>query len=110
MSAKRGLRIDPDGTVTDVTVDGLDSMQVVVGGLIEPVQFHDGTMYVNDEGLLLGMEINPVASKLYGGYIVGSALLLGNGDRHGNDTHITKSLRERAIALAESYADFRANA
>jgi hypothetical protein len=109
MTAKRALRIDPDGTVTDITIDGLDSMQAVVGGLIEPIQFHDGTMYVNEEGLLESLPLNPVASKLYGGYVVGSALLLGNGDRHGNDTHITKSFRERAIAQAESYADFLAN-
>jgi hypothetical protein len=109
MTAKRGLRIDPDGTVTPVEVDGLESMQAVVGGDIEVISFHDGTMYVNEEGKIYGLPINPVASKLYGGYVVGSALLLGNGDRHGNDTHITKSFRERAIATAESYADFRAN-
>jgi hypothetical protein len=106
---KRGLRIDPDGTVTEVTVDGLDSMQAVVGGLIELIQFHDGSMYVNEEGLLDGLPINPVASKLYGGYVVGSALCLGNGDRHGNDTHITKSFAARITATAESFADFLAN-
>lgn len=109
MSAKRGLRIDPDGTVTPVEVDGLDSMQAIVGGLIEPIAFHDGTMYVNDEGALMGMPINPVASKLYGGYIVGPALCLGNGDRHGNDTHITKSFAARITDTAESFADFLAN-
>lgn len=103
MSIKRALRIDPDGTVADVMIDGLDSMQAAVGGLIEPVSLHDGTMYVNDEGLLLGMAPNFIASKLYGGLIVGSALLMGNGDAHGNDTHITKGLRERALEMHDVY-------
>lgn len=100
---KRGLRIDPDGTVADVMIDGLKAMQAAVGGYIEPITLPDGTMYVNEEGRLRSGEFNPVASKLYGGTLVGSVLLLGNGDAHGNDTHITKSLYTRATNTAAAF-------
>ncbi len=100
MSDKRALKISTDGTVTDIVVDGLREMQAVVEGLIAPISMHDGTMYVNDEGLLDGLDFNPVASALYGGILVGNALVLGLGDRHGNETHVTKACRERVLAEA----------
>lgn len=97
---KRGLRIDPDGVIADVMIDGLPAMQKAVGGYIEPISLPDGTMYVNDEGALQDpMVLNEIASKLYGAPLFGSVLLLGHGDRHGNDTHITAALVQRVTAL-----------
>lgn len=101
---KRALRIDPDGTVTEITVDGLDSLQAVVGGYIEGVQLKDGYMYCNEEGKLIGLPVNPLATALAQtlpyDVIVGSVVVLGNGDRNGNDTHVTKACVARVAELA----------
>lgn len=74
--------ITVEGTAKDVTPNNgekftLAEMQAFVGGLIAPVYLPDGrTILVNDEGLLMGMEINIRASMLAGYPLVGPALLL----------------------------------
>jgi hypothetical protein len=47
----KGIAIWPDKTVREVTIDGLEDMQKIVKGLIEPIDLSDNvTMYVNEEG------------------------------------------------------------
>jgi len=63
----------------------LDELQAYVGGLIEPVPLRrDITgseenwreMYVNEEGLLHNLKVNPTASILSGRTIVGDAIIV----------------------------------
>lgn len=55
----------------------LDEAQAIVGGLIEIV-IDDGErqLIVNEEGLLLGFDINLEASQIAGRFLAGPALLL----------------------------------
>jgi hypothetical protein len=70
-----------DGTIKEVAPRKgesfeLDEMQAFVGGLIEPVYLEDGTtMLVNEEGLLMGLPMNALASALVGFPLVGPALI-----------------------------------
>ncbi len=56
----------------------LPTLQELVGGYIQLVQMQeiDGEMYVNEEGLLMGLEYNLKASYLTGQYIVGTAVIV----------------------------------
>jgi hypothetical protein len=54
----------------------LEEAQQIVGGYIEYVKVKEGTLVVNEEGRLLGLPYNDVASKMYGGIIVGNVILL----------------------------------
>lgn len=61
----------------------LEALQKVVGGYIETVRLRVGNavMIVNEEGLLLGLPYNTVASGFAGQPIVGTALIVGvNGE------------------------------
>lgn len=75
----KGIRIDTDGTMTtiDVTLGGL---QQAVGGYVERVAISDGrVMWVNEEGLLVGLDWNPVAQILFDRrYGPERALIVGN--------------------------------
>lgn len=61
----------------------LEAMQRIVGGFIESVTLMQGAcaMLVNEEGLLLSMKPNILASHLAQQRIVGPAIVVGvNGD------------------------------
>lgn len=72
--------IEPNGPMTMAIMDEIDlqTLQNLVGGYIELVNMPeiDGDMYVNEEGLLMGLEYNAKASDLTGQYIVGTAVIV----------------------------------
>ena len=75
----KAILINTDGiTETDIE-NKLEELQEAVGGYIEAVRlpFHDSVMIVNEEGLLLGLKINIIASEIANQPIVGNALILG---------------------------------
>ena len=83
--------INTDGTVESKEIDGsLESMQAIVGGLIQPVDLEPrATVWVNEEGIMLGMEPNKIATDLaneFGIYttLFGTAFLTGGIDEDGN--------------------------
>lgn len=93
--------INTDGTAVKQEIDGsLASMQAIVGGLIQPIDLvEDCTIWVNEEGLLLGLPYNYIATDLtnqwYQGLsLVGTAFLTGGTDEDGN-----------TLPLREDYAD-----
>ena len=93
------LRIEPDGSMVDVFPgDGhrftLPELQAQVGGYIEPVRplmetefngYTIQTIYVNEEGLLMGLEHNLKASMIVGKHIVGNALALFQGEQEDEE-------------------------
>jgi len=72
--------IAPDAPMEMRIVDDVDlrTLQELVGGYIELVNMPeiDGDMYVNEEGLLMGLEYNAKASDLTGQHIVGTAVIV----------------------------------
>lgn len=60
----------------------LVNLQKAVGGSITLIHIDiDTLMIVNEEGLILGLPRNRVASKLYKGHIVGNVVILTDSDR-----------------------------
>ena len=56
----------------------------LIGGWFDAVGLADGvTMYVHDEGLLIGLEPNVTATVLYGNPIAGDVLLVGTLNEKG---------------------------
>ena len=73
----------------------LEALQKIVGGYIETVTLtqEKAVVIVNEEGMLLGYGINPVASLISGRKIVGPALIVGvDGEEFCN---IPKGLAKR---------------
>jgi hypothetical protein len=73
------------GSTTDLGHSpDLAKLQEAVGGYIEGVQLDPrcgySFMYVNEEGLLQGLQINPEASLMAGRPIVGDVVLLSQAE------------------------------
>ena len=73
----------------------LEALQKAVGGYIETVTLtqEKAVMIVNEEGMLLGYGINPVATLIAGHKIVGPALIVGVFE--DEFTNIPKGLAKR---------------
>ncbi len=57
-----------------------EELQKIAGGFIRSVKTLDGReMWVNEDGLLKGLPVNPEASKLAGCLIVGNVAVVGEG-------------------------------
>lgn len=75
---------------------GYKELQGLVGGLIDAVNNDQASCYVNDEGLLIGLKFNRLASILMGRYLVGDVVMCGHTDDDGNDTDVPESVIESA--------------
>ena len=91
----KAIIVDPDGTAREAEIENsLAAFQAVVGGYIEPVYGRVGTIYVNEEGLLLGLPFNQEATRFVRGIfgelhnLVGTALSVGPADTEGSDTDV----------------------
>ena len=73
--------------------------QAAVGGLFDVVDLPDlaATIYVNDEGLFIGLPMNARATYLWwlcvpaalnNAFLVGDAVIIGMPDDEGNDTNL----------------------
>jgi hypothetical protein len=80
------IHIKADGDITEVHPTAgdkftLEEMQAAVGGLIELIILHDGRdMWINEEGLILGLPFNISASTLYGKAIMGDVLVTSRSE------------------------------
>jgi hypothetical protein len=100
--------INTDGTVESKEIDGsLESMQAIVGGLIQPVDLEPtATIWVNEEGLLLEMEPNRIATDLAHEFgiharLFGTAFLTGGIDEDGN----TLEANPEHIKVLKAYSE-----
>lgn len=94
--------INVNGTVESREIDGsLASMQEIVGGLLVAVSLNEHlTIWVNEEGLGLGLPFNRIATELLVGrwddvYLVGTALITGGVDAEGE----TLPIRDQDLAV-----------
>lgn len=98
--------VSPVGRLTfHATKPTLEDLQAAVGGDIEAFPApHDGTTYLNEEGKLLGLAHNRLATHwlreflLPGDWIAGPLVVTGPIDDAGDETALT----------AEQLADLRA--
>lgn len=75
----KALLIDSCGARAIDIENKLEAFQEAVDGYIETVTLEpdEVVMIVNEEGLLRGLGINPLATALYGSAIVGVAVVVG---------------------------------
>jgi hypothetical protein len=85
------IRIDVEGNVTHgVGVPDLAALQEMVGGYIESAPTRlPATAFVNEEGKLEGLPVNPVASMLCEDTICGPMVVTGPADEQGELTPLT---------------------
>lgn len=79
---KRALLIPAGGTPEEVEIpdkDELDALQGFVGGWIEYVPTEqDVTLYCNEEGKILNLPPNLLATSLFGALLMGGDYLAGD--------------------------------
>jgi hypothetical protein len=74
---------------------GLSIMQEAVGGYIECVSFDGFEMWLNEEGKLIGLPINEVATAIWESHygatdvIMGNVLFTGEADDEGYSTELS---------------------
>ena len=93
----KGILIKTTGEVEVVEYeDKLENLQKYVDGLIEFVAIDEGIdMIINDEGKILGLKPNYLATLLYGyDFIVGDALVVGIGDEGENITLTDEQIKD----------------
>lgn len=105
------LLIKTTGEVEVTTVpeeNGYQVLNELCGGWIDCVRNDDIVGYVNDEGLLIGLDANVLASVLFGRPLVGDVVVLGalseEGEYDGEnydvpEQYLSDRFREVASAL-----------
>lgn len=96
---KTAIRITTTGEVTtlDLSTEPLATLQAGVGGLVQAVDLSQRlTLWLNEEGKVLGQEHNPYGQffwdKLFGAhtdYIVGDIVITGGTDEDGDTLGLT---------------------
>lgn len=82
-----------------------------IGGWFDCVGLADGaiTMYVHDEGLLIGLEPNVTASVLYGSPIAGDVVLVGSlngkGEHDGYDHDLPDFMLDEKFIMRATEAN-----
>lgn len=94
--------VSPDGKLEPVKITGYKDIQKHVGGTFTPAitDFTKFSVFVNDEGVLKGFEPNLLASRLVGGILVGSAVVMGPVTPEGDTLDVTDDVRLFLEALS----------
>lgn len=113
---KLAVGVTVEGHVLALDLNKADSelsvLQNAVGGWIQAVDLKDGmNMYLNEEGKVHGLDLNPVATKYwedsYGvdtDIIVGDVVFTGLPDENGDTTSITTAQLQDIINRAGAHA------
>lgn len=93
------LLIEPDGTIVEVSGLNGETISNAVGGFFQIIPVHNFgnlSMYVNEEGKLMGLPFNPYATGIVGprnllpgDYIAGNLWISGPVDNEGYETQIS---------------------
>lgn len=78
----KGLIIAPD-SVTAIPLGNHTTINEQVGGWFDCARQDDLVGYVHDEGLLIGLPLNPIATALFGRIIVGNCVVFNSVDSKG---------------------------
>lgn len=111
MSAFDGVLIHVDGKVETVHISDFRGIQVAVGGHFDLVcsASYQTSFWVNDEGKLIGLPINPVATAVlwklnpaFANYDVlcGPVLISGGSDDEGETLSVNSEALETLAAMS----------
>ena len=109
MKDMKVMVLQTNGSIEEFRTEwSLKMAQEIVGGLIEAVSLTGATMYINEEGKILGLPANDLATQIWHDdlykrgcavgwdVIVGDVLIVGDTDARGNDTSISDAWRSIA--------------
>lgn len=96
----QALIVPVQGDLERVEIDTIKQKQEIIGGLFdvivttrtlmqEPVTFD---VWVDDEGLIKYLPLNPRASIIAGQTVVGTAVITGTADSQGNTTSVPEDV------------------
>lgn len=92
------LLIPVEGEPTKIQAGDYKHLQSLVGGIIEGIHFgEDAFAYINEEGKLIGLELNEFATLLFqlqhntADFICGPMVMVGPADDDGNDTDLAEA-------------------
>lgn len=101
--------MNANDTIDAIEITGdLSSMQRLVGGLIQPIDLADDvTMWVNEEGMILDLPYNHLATTfcaIYGieTYLCGDVFLTGGTDEDGNTLPLKQEYADHLLAQMAS--------
>jgi hypothetical protein len=104
---KLGLKVTPNGDVVEVDLgagDELAIMQEAVDGLIQPIDYAEFTIWVNEEGLLRDdLSPNFALLALYRTPIMGNALFTGGSDENGNTLPLSEDSAKFVRGVCQSF-------
>lgn len=104
---KTALVLKADGTIETIDNTGLEALQSAVGGWVQAIDLaSDLTIWVNEEGKLIGLPHNPTAQKLWdktfwvgSDFIVGDVVLTGGTGEEGETLALATDTAERVREL-----------
>lgn len=100
----KGLLFAVDGNISVIEIpkeNSLEALQNHVGGLIELLRLpHNTDCYINEEGKLIGLPMNPVAlgafnflgGQLFAGDFISGPMVMIGHDGEGNVADLTPDL------------------
>lgn len=110
----KALVVKTDGTVDVVDQEwNYNQINSALGGWIEAITFAhypDHFGYINEEGKILGLDINELVTDywyesgtkiLLGDYIAGDAVIFGEIDDDGNNTSVPDYVVDKFLKLRE---------
>lgn len=98
-------------TVRHITKDGDTNLNEMIGGWFTAVTSSHSTSnlvgYIHDEGLLLGLPLNPIATALFGSIIVGPCVVFrcvnDQNKYDGEDYSLSEDDLHRIAWIAGAY-------
>lgn len=108
LRGKRAITVYPDGSIKQHVIDADDELSVMqraVEGYIQLVPVADGKLscFCNEEGKLVGLEYNPLATRFVGDhlfegdFVAGNFLIMGRVDQYGNTLGLTDSQSDEVM-------------
>lgn len=113
---KNGLMITPAGEISVIDLsktNELEVLQEAVEGWVQAVDVSEHmTMWMNEEGKMIGLEHNPMAQIVWDmnfgvdtDYIVGTVVLTGtpdpDGETRGLETEVIEAIQELIVIMAK---------
>ena len=105
--------VNVDGNIEIKNLNGYDDLSSSVQGWLEALRFSTGmTGYVNEEGKLKNLPLNPLATYIcnkmsvglsFSDYIVGPMVCVGPVDSEGEDTDLSSEMIAEVISLQKSF-------
>lgn len=105
----KAILIPVSGDIQEVEPEGYEELTNIIGGMLEGLRVADDLFaYIDEEGKLKGLPINPRATALctvnqtglaHNDCIVGPMLLFGPCDNAGRDTDISQFRSEQILNM-----------